>query len=164
MDYLSAAANYATRKRASKPKRNYTEDKIQGALMQMAALHECKYPPLRWLLSIPNEHALNVRKNEETGEWYCPGGSRLNRLGRKKGAWDLFLPESRGPFIGMWLETKSPGGKLTPEQSEFGAAMSLAGFYCVIYNNWEKGWHRIVDYLERRVILEPPNAIDDTRR
>jgi hypothetical protein len=54
--------------------------------------------------------------NPRTGKVFCPGGTRLQRMGMRKGVPDLVILHS-GRIMG--LEIKSPDGTLSREQKEF---------------------------------------------
>ena len=56
------------------------------------------------------------RVHPKTGKVFCPGGTRLQRMGMRKGVPDLVILHS-GRIMG--LEVKSPGGTLSREQKEF---------------------------------------------
>lgn len=162
LDYWDAMIEGTRKRREAKPKpRAAKERHIQEALVEIARLHIGRHPSLRWFHSTPNEHWFPPKQNPNTGAWFSPGGQILNRLGRVAGVWDLHLPAPRGTFCGMWLETKAPGGRLTKEQEQFGKDMVIEGHYCVIYDDWEIGWRRLLDYLEYRT--PAMDSVDDAR-
>jgi hypothetical protein len=66
----------------------------------------------------------------KTGKIFCPGGTRLQRMGLRKGVPDLVLLHS-GRMFG--LEVKSPAGTLSREQKEFRVEWERAGgIYAVV--------------------------------
>lgn len=73
---------------------------------------------------------------------------RLRAEGMRSGVWDLFLPLARLGYHGLWIETKSDSGTLSPEQLKFGRRVSLAGYATVVYReNWQEAADCIVSYL-----------------
>lgn len=52
----------------------------------------------------------------------------FKRLGVKRGVPDLFLPVPRGERHGLWLELKSPTGRLSPEQKMWREALRAQGY------------------------------------
>jgi hypothetical protein len=64
------------------------------------------------------------RVSPKTGRIFCPGGTRLQRMGLRKGVPDLVLLYS-GRMFG--LEVKSPAGTLSREQKEFRVEWVRAG-------------------------------------
>jgi hypothetical protein len=64
------------------------------------------------------------RVNPKTGKVFCPGGTRLQRMGMRKGVPDLVILHS-GRMFG--LEVKSPVGTLSREQKEFRVEWERAG-------------------------------------
>ena len=45
--------------------------------------------------------------------------NKLKRAGLSKGVPDIFIPVPRNKYCGAVIETKKPGGKLSPEQVEW---------------------------------------------
>ena len=64
------------------------------------------------------------RVHPKTGKVFCPGGTRLQRMGMRKGVPDLVILHS-GRITG--LEVKSPGGTLSREQKEFRVRVGTGG-------------------------------------
>jgi VRR-NUC domain len=70
------------------------------------------------------------RVHSKTGKVFCPGGTRLQRMGMRKGVPDLVILHF-GRIMG--LEVKSPGGTLSREQKEFRTEWErAAGIYAVV--------------------------------
>lgn len=110
------------------------------ALMTWAALQSNMYPALNFLFHIPN------------------GGKRtkveaaiLKRMGVKAGVWDYMLPvprRFRGAIaIGLWLEMKRPGEKLSEEQAQWGDEMVRMGYATVVCDSWEHARDALLDYI-----------------
>jgi hypothetical protein len=68
------------------------------------------------------------RVHPKTGKVFCPGGTRLQRMGMRKGVPDLVVLHS-GRIMG--LEVKSPDGTISREQKEFRAEWERAG-NCIV--------------------------------
>ncbi len=59
-------------------------------------------------------------------------GDFLRRMGVKKGALDLFLPQGNGTSPGLWIEMKIKPNKLTQDQIKFMAIMRKLGYVCEV--------------------------------
>jgi hypothetical protein len=102
-------------------------------------------PECKWLHHIPNEGKMSKRR-----------GHILNKEGRKKGVFDLFLPVARGEYHGLYVEVKLPGKKkdggwkddLTDEQREFKDDMEAAGYKCVVVRSVKEGLDAVLEYLK----------------
>jgi phosphopantothenoylcysteine synthetase/decarboxylase len=78
----------------------------------------------------PSGEERTKRVHPKTGKVFCPGGTRLQRMGMRKGAPDLVILHS-GRIMG--LEVKSPDGMLSREQKEFRAEwVGAGGLYAVV--------------------------------
>lgn len=89
----------------------------------------------------------NMRANPLLDAVYAiPNGARtsirtavkLKRTGLRKGVMDIHFPYPSKGYIGLWIEMKIKGGKLTPEQKLWGSMMHGFG-HCVrvAYNGLE---------------------------
>jgi hypothetical protein len=76
------------------------------------------------------------RVHPKTGKVFCPGGTRLQRMGMRKGVPDLVILRS-GRIMG--LEVKSPGGTLSREQKEFRVEWERAGGIYAVARSVEEG-------------------------
>ena len=76
------------------------------------------------------------RVHPKTGKVFCPGGTRLQRMGMRKGVPDLVILHS-GRITG--LEVKSPGGTLSREQKEFRVEWERAGAIYAVVRSAEEG-------------------------
>jgi hypothetical protein len=72
----------------------------------------------------------------ENRKVFCPGGTRLQRMGMLKGVPDLVILHS-GRIMG--LEVKSPGGTLSREQKEFRVEWERAGGIYALVRSVEEG-------------------------
>jgi hypothetical protein len=84
---------------------------------------------MRWFkLQYPKEerwsfHIANERKCSESY------GRLLKNMGVKKGISDLFIPEPRGEYHGLWIEIKAKDGKKSTEQINFTNDMLSKGYF-----------------------------------
>jgi hypothetical protein len=76
------------------------------------------------------------RVDPKTGKVFCPGGTRLQRMGMRKGVPDLVILHS-GRIMG--LEVKSPDGALSREQKEFRAEWERAGGIYAVVRSMKEG-------------------------
>jgi hypothetical protein len=89
----------------------------------------------------PSGEERTKRVHPKTGKLYCPGGTRLQRMGMRKGVPDLVIIYS-GRIMG--LEVKSSDGTLSREQKEFRGEWERAGGIYAVARSVEVG----------RVVLE----------
>lgn len=54
------------------------------------------------------------------------------------GVWDLFWLDS-----GCWIEMKTPKGRLSPDQVQFGKLAEAAGYRLIVGYGWEDAWGQI---------------------
>lgn len=92
----------------------------------------------------PNEGARRVRQNTRTGQWFCPEGSILKRLGMRAGVSDLvfILPPTGRVAV---LELKAPRKRPTKEQIAFLDDVRRAGGLA----EWTDDLNTAVGILER---------------
>ena len=84
----------------------------------------------------PSGEERTKRVHPKTGKVFCPGGTRLQRMGMRKGVPDLVILHSGGI---MGLEVKSPGGTLSREQKEFRVEWERAGGIYAVARSVEEG-------------------------
>lgn len=114
-----------------------TESQIQSAFILIVRNNlQQKYPELRWLHSIPNG-----------GLRHPSVASQMVREGTVKGIPDLYLPVPRNGYHGLYIEFKTPIGKLSKEQKEFFAFASANGYACHIARSVDDGLKILGDYL-----------------
>jgi hypothetical protein len=133
-----------------------TEYEHQVALFMTAAVHEKKYPELKWLHSIQNE--------EKSGSVIM--GAKARASGKKAGVSDIMLPVKRSwsgvdgsvtTYSGLYIELKkikTKGVKPSKEQLEFGKFVSEQGYAFLVCYGWEEAWRTIVEYLNLKVQVE----------
>ena len=84
----------------------------------------------------PSGEERTKRVHPKTGKVFCPGGTRLQRMGMRKGVPDLVLLYS-GRIMG--LEIKRPDGALSREQKEFRIEWERAGGIYAVVRSVEEG-------------------------
>lgn len=114
------------------------------------------YPELADMYAVPNFHLPPTKKINQAWNAY------FKEEGRLDGMLDLVIPHSRGGFLTAILESKAPGGKLSPTQRDRARALVRAGhFVAVCYSTGDltdaaieyvsrvRGCHINAMYLER---------------
>ena len=115
------------------------EHNIQVAVITTCRKLELKYPELRCLLAIPNGGARHITV-----------ARKLKAEGVRPGVPDLFLPlPIRGYCAGMWIEMKSPDGKVSANQKDFMELMQWAGFKAIVCYSAQDAVDAIIAYMER---------------
>lgn len=115
-----------------------TESQEQSSLFQWARLMERQRPVLRLLYHIPNGGLRNKAV-----------AVRLAAEGVKRGVPDICLPVARKCYHGLYIELKRrKGGVISPEQSEWIAALNAQGFKAVVCRGWDEARITIENYLE----------------
>ena len=117
-------------------KKPVTEDDHQALVIKWAESAIGKWPCLRWLYHIPNERKCTVIE-----------GARLKRIGVKAGVSDLFLPYPVGRYHGLYIEMKTPDGRVSDSQTEFLEAMKRYGYAAYICKGYAAAIRVIKDYL-----------------
>jgi hypothetical protein len=116
------------------------ESSQQIAFFAWAALavHERPdYGCLTSMFAIPNG---GKRDKREAG--------RLKAEGARAGVWDIFLPEPRYPYCGLFLEMKVGSNKLTAEQENFKKKLAPRYAFAIAYT-WEEARDHVKQYLSR---------------
>lgn len=113
-----------------------TESGHQRAVFAWAALNVVKYPELKWMHAIPN----GGKRDKITG-------GTLKAEGVKAGVADIFLPVTKMPWAGLYIEMKKSGGKQSTEQKEFGAFVQSQSFGFVVCYSWTDAVNYIQEYL-----------------
>ncbi len=85
------------------------ESDEQKAFIKWVRHHEENVPALRTVFHPANSY---FRVSFGIIRW-------LQLLGVKRGVWDICMPVDNGIYSALWIEFKSPKGKLTKEQIEF---------------------------------------------
>jgi len=82
-----------------------TEHAEQAAFIEWCERQKNTYPALAWLFAIPNG-----------GKRHVTVARQMKAEGVRAGVPDLFLPTRRGPYAGLFLETKVKPNRTTREQ------------------------------------------------
>ena len=93
------------------------EHNEQVAVFAWARWAEAQYPELALLFAVPNGGA----RNKVTA-------ARLKAEGVKRGVLDIWFPVARGGYHGLTIELKAKGGRLSPEQRTWLAALQAQGW------------------------------------
>lgn len=95
-----------------------SEHQIQASAISELRLRFATIPQLKLLHAIPNgTGARKVTRMTRRGPvTYCPQGVKAKREGAVAGIPDLHWPIARGHYIGLYIETKTPSGRLSEDQ------------------------------------------------
>ena len=85
------------------------ESEAQKAFIAWVRHHEEDVPALRTIYHPANSY---FRVSWGIIRW-------LQQLGARKGVWDIHMPVDNLTYSSLWIEFKSPKGKLTKEQIAF---------------------------------------------
>lgn len=106
-------------------------------LMRAVTGAESDWPELRLLYAVPNGGLRSKRI-----------AAQLKAEGVKAGVPDYCLPVPRGNYAGLYLELKRlEGGRVSPEQKDWLAALSEQGYATAIAHGWEEAFAVLRDYL-----------------
>jgi hypothetical protein len=103
----------------------------------------------------PSGEERTKRVDPKTGKVFCPGGTRLQRMGMREGVPDLVMLHS-GRIMG--LEVKSLGGTLSHDQKSLPSQVGTGGRDLCRVSAVEEG-KRVVDPASR---LSPPSRATST--
>jgi hypothetical protein len=106
------------------------------------AKHELRVDEAQLLFSIPN--GSYGGKNRMAA---MVSASRMKSEGLLPGAPDLFLAVARNGYHGMFIEMKTPTGRLTPEQRAVALMLSKAGYFVGLATSSEEAIQAITRYL-----------------
>ena len=116
---------------------NRQEQELQIAFFEWAKWQEGKYPELKLMHHIPNG---GKRSKAEAGIFKA--------MGVRSGVPDVFLPDPRGIYHGLYIEFKSDSGKTSKNQDELLACLQEAGYFVCVLNTLEKAIDVTKRYLE----------------
>ena len=123
IDFLNSQINFNID--GVKKKNKHHEELFQIQLVSWFGYQFPKYK--RQLIAIPNGANLAMKKDRD-GRWFCPQAAKLDKMGRCKGASDLFLAQPNKKFAGLWLELKWGNNKATSDQDTFMDLMRIVGY------------------------------------
>ncbi len=72
---------------------------------------------------------------------------RLKAEGLLSGVPDLFIPHPRGPYSGLFIETKSLKGTVSPEQRQVFEFLRNQGYQVEVYRSLEEGQSIVHKYF-----------------
>jgi len=113
-----------------------TEEQIQVDLFNWARYYETQHPELALLFHPPN----GGKRSRMTG-------AKLKAMGVKAGVPDVCLPVPRQGYGSLWIELKSPQGRMQESQKEWYQALTLANNKVVVCRSWAEASDVILDYL-----------------
>lgn len=117
-----------------------SEHQEQAALIAWADGLAGRLPELGMLFAIPNGGARHIAT-----------ARRLRAEGVRAGVPDLMLAVARGGWHACFVEMKrADGGRLSPEQRQWHAALTAAGYDVRVCKGWEAAARAILAYLGRR--------------
>lgn len=118
--------------------------------MKGGSEHDHAVALMRWWA-----YEANLRKIDQRLLFHVPNGGLRNRVvaaklfgeGVRAGIPDYFLAVPRGQFKGLFVELKSPEGRLADTQAEMLSLLESQGFKTVVAYGWEKASILISAYL-----------------
>ena len=115
----------------------FTELNIQRGIIRWARMEDMNRPELALLHSIPNGAHVSDRNRMS-----------LVSSGLLSGIPDLFLPVPRGTFHGLYIEVKSPTGRVSKPQKYIMDLLTAQNFKCTIVRSFLDGIDAIETYLD----------------
>jgi hypothetical protein len=114
-----------------------TEHVEQCAVISWARKNAYRYPCLNWLYANVNGQNKTIKER-----------AYFKAEGLTSGVADLFLPDPRGSFCGLYIEMKRrKGGKISPEQEEFIEWAKSRGYAARIAFGADQGIEFLQEYL-----------------
>lgn len=120
--------------------KNLTETQEHYALMDWIRMQPNIH---KYAIHIANERYLNVKDNPKL--WAV--GSKLKKMGVKKGVPDFFFACPKGEYHGLWLELKAGKNKVTKEQQDFLTLMTKVGYLAVCVTGCDPAIAFIKEYF-----------------
>lgn len=134
-------------KKKPRKKPGEEEHQIQCAFIEwVRIMQNSKWPELELLYAIPNG-----------GFRHISVAAKLKAEGAKAGVLDMHLPVPRGPWHSLFLETKKPGGNMSPEQKEFAWLAMKQGNLVKVCDSVDKLIRVTEDYL----VLPAPTVMGE---
>lgn len=113
-----------------------TEHAHQVALFAWAAIESQVRTELKLLFAIPNGGLRNKAV-----------AAQLKAEGVRAHVPDIFLPVARGPWHGLFIELKKPGGVVAPGQTLMIEALLKQGYGACVCIGWDRAKEVIISYL-----------------
>jgi len=115
----------------------HIEYDYQVAVFQWAYFHRNKWPEINFMFAVINEtRGISPQK-----------GNRDRLQGKRSGVPDICLPVPRGTFHGLYIEMKSPTGKISENQKKYAIFLKSQGYFVALCNSPECATDTIKDYL-----------------
>lgn len=118
------------------PPKKPSEHDEQVAVFRWAQMNEARWPELRWMFAIPNGGARATLT-----------AIKLKAEGVKSGVPDIFLPEPRNDYSGLWIELKVGKNKATDNQNAWMAGLIECGYAVALCYGAEEAIQVITSYL-----------------
>lgn len=117
--------------------------KLKEDMHQIAFVDWFRYRYNDLIFSIPNEHILSKPRQQYTAK-------KLNRMGRTRGAPDLFIPS-----MSLFVEMKKIGGKRTKDQTTMHERLALCGYKVIVAYGAEDASDQIDAFIQARNARNP---------
>jgi hypothetical protein len=114
-----------------------TEHDEQVKLFQWAKAQSGKHPQLSLMFAIPNGGQRNIVT-----------ATKLKAEGVKSGVPDIFLAVPSNTAHGLFIEMKSPKGKVSDNQKQWLSALSSNRYICAICYSFCDAQQVIIEYLD----------------
>lgn len=75
-------------------------------------------------------------------------GKRMKDMGYMKGVPDLFIPHANRFYHGMFIEMKTPKGRLSPEQKESIRRLESENYKCTVCRSLDEFMKAVNEYME----------------
>ncbi len=109
------------------------------SLFRWAGFAAGRWPELALMHAIPN----GGHRNKVTA-------AKLKAEGVKAGVPDVFLPVPRGQWHGLYIEMKTPTGRVRKNQKQWLRRLHGQGYQVAVCRNWYAAKTLITDYMENK--------------
>lgn len=112
------------------------EDTIQAAFVEQCRMNQKFIPELEMLYSVPNG-----------GKRSITGAMIMRATGLSPGVPDMVLAVMRSGYGALYIEFKTPTGRLSPEQVKWHARLTKQGYKVVVARSVEDAVEAVRGYL-----------------
>lgn len=123
-----------------------SEYDIQASFVEWCQWNEAKYPSLRLAFSTVNGAHLAGDDRMRAIKM-----ARLKKSGLRPGVPDWCLPYAINGYTSLWIEFKSPKGKLSPAQKDYIGMLEANGHAVCVCTDWQEATKIVLKYLKRSV-------------
>jgi hypothetical protein len=116
------------------------EHRIQVEVVNRAKELEAEYPELRMLYAVPNGARVSI--GTAVG---------LKAEGLKSGVPDLVLPVARGGYNALYIEMKTPTGKISDNQNKWHGDLRVYGNYVTVCRSADETIDILIKYLTYKI-------------